>query len=285
MSRDDFLKPVIDVLGKRAAFICSNPDCRKLTIAPSADDPEKFLYIGKAAHICAAASNGPRFDASMTELERKSISNGIFLCGNCADMIDKNQGIDFSVERLRAWKDGHEEWVAGNLNKSPAGVGGEGGSGTINGNRGVIIGGRGGDGGVAGTGGKGGGGVVNGDDGLIIGGDGGSCPTADGRGGRGARGPTERVGFETYLWGFGRGGSGANNPEYDARIEALRTFRMEYMTRFPGDAPYINAGIEQVPVDWINQRLEETGKDWRVTIGKDGYILPALTEVGQQLTP
>jgi len=280
MSRDEFPKLVIDVLGKRAAFICSNPDCRKLTIAPSADDPEKFLYIGKAAHICAASRNGPRFDASITEVERRSISNGIFLCGNCADMIDKNQGIDFSVGRLRTWKDAHEVWVAGNLNKSPTGVGGEGGSGIVNGNRGVVIGGRGGSGGVAGIGGKGGGGIVNGDDGLVIGVHGGCCATADGRGGRGARGPTERVGFSTEMWGYGRGGSGANSPEYEARIETLRIFRTEYMTRFPDDAPYINSGIEQVPVDWINQRLAECGKDWRVTIGLDGYILPALIDVG-----
>jgi len=33
-------------------------------------------------------------------------------------MIDKNNGIDFSVELLKEWKKDHEEWVRNNLNKS-----------------------------------------------------------------------------------------------------------------------------------------------------------------------
>ena len=32
-------------------------------------------------------------------------------------MIDKNNGIDFSVETLRQWKTDHEKWVRDNLNK------------------------------------------------------------------------------------------------------------------------------------------------------------------------
>jgi len=116
-ARDDFPKPVADALAKRAAFICSNPDCRGLTIAPSEADESKFLYVGKAAHICAAAAGGPRYNAQMTPDERKSASNGVFLCSNCADMIDKNNGLDFPVARLRGWKDEHEKWVTANVNK------------------------------------------------------------------------------------------------------------------------------------------------------------------------
>jgi hypothetical protein len=115
--RDDFDKPVMDALAKRAAYICSNPDCKALTIAPSTDDDTKFIYIGKAAHITAAAKRGPRFDPNISSEERKSINNGIFLCSNCADMIDKNKGIDFPVELLRKWKNDHESWVGKNLNK------------------------------------------------------------------------------------------------------------------------------------------------------------------------
>jgi hypothetical protein len=65
-SHDNFPKPVADALGKRAAFICSNPDCRVLTIAPSDESETKFLYVGKVAHICAAAPGGPRYEAGMT---------------------------------------------------------------------------------------------------------------------------------------------------------------------------------------------------------------------------
>jgi hypothetical protein len=32
-------------------------------------------------------------------------------------MIDKNQGIDFPVKLLRHWKEEHEKWVAGSLNR------------------------------------------------------------------------------------------------------------------------------------------------------------------------
>lgn len=56
--RDNFSKIVCEALGKRAAYICANPDCRVLTIAPSNTDLTEFLYIGKAAHITAAAPGG-----------------------------------------------------------------------------------------------------------------------------------------------------------------------------------------------------------------------------------
>ncbi|MFH1829502.1 MAG: hypothetical protein ABH871_01830 [Pseudomonadota bacterium] len=116
-ARDDFNKTVVDALAKRAAFICSNPECRTLTIAPSSEDVLKFIYIGKAAHIAAAAEGGPRFDPGMSFDERKSIDNGVFLCSNCADMIDKNMGIDYPVALLKEWKGTHETWVGNNLNK------------------------------------------------------------------------------------------------------------------------------------------------------------------------
>jgi hypothetical protein len=277
--RDDFSKPVVEALAKRASFICSNPDCRAQTLAPSESEPGKYLYIGKAAHICAAAEGGPRFDPRMSAEERGSIDNGIFLCSGCADLIDKNNGADFPPEQLHEWKRTHEKWVTDNLNKRTQGRGGEGGSGTIIGNRGAIIGGRGGEGGVSGIGGKGGGGFIKGDDGLIIGGDGGSCGTADGRGGRGARGPTERFGFSTDMWGFGRGGSGGNHPEYNRRISLLRTIQAEYMAKFPEDAAYIEVGIDPVPVDWVNQRLVELRETWQVRQGPAGYQLPPLPEI------
>lgn len=116
-ARDDFGKPVVDALAKRAAFICSNPDCRALTVAPAEEDEAKFLFIGTAAHICAAAERGPRYDPAMSAEDRKAAANGIFLCGNCAGMIDKNNGMDFPVPVLQAWKRDHEKWVADNLNK------------------------------------------------------------------------------------------------------------------------------------------------------------------------
>ena len=48
------------------------------------------------------------------------------------------------------------------------------------------------------------------------------------------------------------------------------------MTKFPEDVPFIEAGIDTVPVDWTNQRLKEYGEIWRVEMGSGGYLLPAL---------
>ena len=117
-NRDDFDSKTIDALAKLASYICSNPDCRALTICPSDVNIEKYLYVGKAAHITSAAINGPRYDATLTQEQRVSIENGIFLCATCADMIDKNNGADFSVDQLKQWKSQHESWVRGNLNRS-----------------------------------------------------------------------------------------------------------------------------------------------------------------------
>lgn len=56
----------------------------------------------------------------------------------------------------------------------------------------------------------------------------------------------------------------------------MKRIRNEYTSKFPGDAPIIEAGVDRVPLDWINQRLAELGESWHVATGKTGYILPAL---------
>ena len=119
-NRDDFDPKVVDALSRRASFICSNPGCRALTLAPTKEDPQKYLYIGVAAHITAAAEGGPRHDATLTADQRRSIDNGIYLCSTCSVMIDKNGGVDFPADLLRDWKRNHEQWVREHLNKSAA---------------------------------------------------------------------------------------------------------------------------------------------------------------------
>jgi hypothetical protein len=131
-NRDDFDSKTIEALAKRVSYICSNPECRALTICPSDVNVEKYLYIGKAAHITSAAIKGPRYDATLTQEQRQFIENGIFLCATCADMIDKNNGADFSVEQLKQWKSQHESWVRSNLNRSVSSL-----LSTIDGERGI----------------------------------------------------------------------------------------------------------------------------------------------------
>lgn len=120
--RDDFSHSTVNALQRRAAFICSNPDCRRLTIAPSETSDCEWVYVGRTAHITAACEGGPRFDVSLTPEQRKHISNAIFLCACCATMIDNNNGADFPADLLKRWKAVHESWVKENLNKSPASI-------------------------------------------------------------------------------------------------------------------------------------------------------------------
>ena len=100
--RDDFLLSVKHTLGLRVNYLCSNPDCRIATAGPHSD-PEKSVNKGVAAHITAASSGGERFEVSLTPEQRSSANNGIWLCQNCAKLIDSDEEI-FSVETLRNWK-------------------------------------------------------------------------------------------------------------------------------------------------------------------------------------
>jgi len=118
MNRDDFPRRTKDAVAKRAAYYCSNPKCNKLCIGPAEKNIEDVNYYGKIAHITAASEGGPRYDKNLNSLERKSANNAIFLCSNCADMIDKNEGIDYPKEKLHKWKTSHEERIkSGEFNK------------------------------------------------------------------------------------------------------------------------------------------------------------------------
>lgn len=101
--RDNFSQKTKDILAKRVGFRCSNPYCRKLTCGAN-ENPEKATSIGVAAHIAAAAKGGPRYDECMTPDERKSLSNGIWLCQSCSKLIDVDE-IHYTAEVLREWKD------------------------------------------------------------------------------------------------------------------------------------------------------------------------------------
>jgi hypothetical protein len=110
MPRDDFSLSTRRILGERAAYICSNPDCRSNTIGPHSD-PDRSLDTGVAAHICGAARGGPRYDPGQAPDERKSIANGIWLCANCSRVVDTDER-KYPTERLRTWRAEHEQWIS-----------------------------------------------------------------------------------------------------------------------------------------------------------------------------
>lgn len=109
--RHNFPKPVVTKIAERAGYICSNPNCHKITIGPVLKDDEKSTKTGVAAHICAASKNGPRYNEHQTEKERKSIKNAIWLCATCSTLIDKNKGVDYPSILLHKWKYKHEKLI------------------------------------------------------------------------------------------------------------------------------------------------------------------------------
>lgn len=100
--RDNFtpsvrLKLIASVRGE--CSICHNNTvfCSDPNVSPT--------IIGHAAHICAAAANGPRYDENMTDKDRSSYENGIWLCLSCHTKIDDpNRLKEFTVEHLKDLK-------------------------------------------------------------------------------------------------------------------------------------------------------------------------------------
>lgn len=105
--RDDFDDKTKDVLARRVGLRCSNPKCRKLTGGPQTNS-SKAINVGVAAHITAASSGGPRYDINLSQEQRKSSENGLWLCQNCAKLIDSDER-RYTVEILRNWKDQSED--------------------------------------------------------------------------------------------------------------------------------------------------------------------------------
>ncbi|MDX2530815.1 hypothetical protein [Streptomyces europaeiscabiei] len=94
-------------LALRAAYRCSNPGCGALTIGPGSGSAD-FELTGTAAHIYAAAPNGPRGTGGLTDTQRSAPPNGIWLCARCARLVDTNAGGAYPASLLRGWKDLHE---------------------------------------------------------------------------------------------------------------------------------------------------------------------------------
>ncbi|TXD98540.1 hypothetical protein ES754_06480 [Psychrobacter frigidicola] len=114
---NDFTLSTIRLLRDRVANFCSNPECRKNTIAANLETTDKTTLIGEAAHICAASSGGPRFDPSMSAKDIKSFENGIWLCSVCHKIIDR-EPMTYPVEVLNSWKVKTETYVREKLGKN-----------------------------------------------------------------------------------------------------------------------------------------------------------------------
>ena len=117
MPRDEFTVAIKDTLAKRVALKCSNPSCRVATSGPHSE-AQRFVNVGVASHITAAAPGGPRYDASLAAEVRASIENAIWLCQTCAKLIDSDTE-RFSDQILRSWKIAAEVEALQALNGDP----------------------------------------------------------------------------------------------------------------------------------------------------------------------
>jgi transposase-like protein len=106
----DFNQKIKETLAKRAGQVCSNPDCRRPTSGPHSEG-NKAINLGEAAHIKAARMSEARYDPNMTDEERGNISNGIWLCRECARKIDLDEKM-YTLELLYLWKKRHEDFIA-----------------------------------------------------------------------------------------------------------------------------------------------------------------------------
>ncbi|WP_133253113.1 MULTISPECIES: hypothetical protein [Haemophilus] len=114
--RDDFTSKDKEILAKAVNYRCSNPDCQVLTTTAKSNDHNNITNIGQAAHITAASKGGPRYDESLSPKDRASISNGIWLCSNCASLIDREPD-KYTAELLKEWKEKSCEDTRSNLGK------------------------------------------------------------------------------------------------------------------------------------------------------------------------
>lgn len=114
--RDDFSEEVKRTLAARVNNLCSNTDCRAQTTGPQ-DDPTKAISVGVAAHITAASPGGPRYNRALSPDQRRHADNGIWLCQNCAKLVDSDV-LRFNETLLRAWKTIGEDRALNSIGKT-----------------------------------------------------------------------------------------------------------------------------------------------------------------------
>lgn len=115
-NRDDFTQATRKVLAARVGHRCSRPSCGAPTAGPQLDT-SKSLNLGVAAHITAASEGGPRYDRDLTPEQRCGIDNAIWLCQNCAKLIDNDES-RYTVETIRDWKRQAEEAALEQIGKT-----------------------------------------------------------------------------------------------------------------------------------------------------------------------
>lgn len=107
--KSDILPPTPSVLKKLFAYSgnqCAMPDCNNALIHKTG------TMNGKVAHIHAAEKGGARYDATMSDEDRRALANLFVVCANCHDVIDDpNNQAKYPAEKLKTYKKKHEDRV------------------------------------------------------------------------------------------------------------------------------------------------------------------------------
>lgn len=97
-------------LAFRSGGVCAFPDCGKHLVYKSEKGSDK--HVAEAAHIFGEKQGAARWIPDMTQEQRDSIENLLYMCPTCHDIIDKAE-IDWPAKRLFELKTSHEERVIG----------------------------------------------------------------------------------------------------------------------------------------------------------------------------
>jgi hypothetical protein len=109
MEEGPFSRQVIETLAKRAGNICSNPDCQAMATGPGETESQS-VRIGEAAHIYGTNACSPRFDAAMSAAVHSDITNAIWLCRDCYQLVVADP-TGFPAALLFEWRRDHEKAV------------------------------------------------------------------------------------------------------------------------------------------------------------------------------
>ena len=96
---------------------CAMPNCQKKLIAE-----DGITKISKVCHIEAASEGGSRFNASMTDDQRRGFDNLILLCDEHHSIIDNKENEEkYPVDLLKEWKRTHEsKMIQKKLEQNPS---------------------------------------------------------------------------------------------------------------------------------------------------------------------
>jgi hypothetical protein len=97
------------ILCLRSGNRCAISDCRRILVANKTPHDRESI-VGEMAHIKGEKPGSACYDSSMTDRDRNSYDNLIYLCDNHHHLVD-DQPNTYTVERLFQIKKEHETWI------------------------------------------------------------------------------------------------------------------------------------------------------------------------------